>query len=132
MDILKTKLGPWAPQILSLIRILTALLFLEHGTVKLFGWPGPGPATLTPMLYAAAWIEVVGGALLAVGLFTRWCAFIMSGEMAFAYFIGHAPGGFFPIVNRGDAAILYCFIFLYIAAAGGGAWSIDRSVRNTD
>jgi putative oxidoreductase len=122
----------WAPQTLSILRIMTALLFLEHGTVKLFGWPGPGPASLSTMYLVAALIEVVGGALLAVGLFSRLCAFVMSGEMAFAYFIGHAPGGFFPILNRGDAAILYCFIFLYIAVAGGGAWSLDRSVRKTD
>jgi putative oxidoreductase len=127
------RANAWAPQILSILRIIVALLFFEHGTVKLFGWPGPGPAQLSTLLYAAAIIEVVGGALLAVGLFGRLAAFIMSGEMAFAYFISHHMSpSFFPILNRGDAAILYCFVFLYIAAAGGGPWSLDRALRNTD
>ncbi len=125
-------LAPWQPQMLSILRIMAALLFIEHGTQKLFSWPVAGPATLTTLQMVAALIELVGGVLLTAGLFTRLCAFIMSGEMAFAYFIGHAPAGFFPIANRGDAAILYCFVFLYIAVAGGGAWSLDRSMRNTD
>lgn len=127
-----SKYAAWAPQVLSIVRIVTALIFLEHGTVKLFGWPGPGPASLSTMYLAAALIELVGGALLAAGLFTRLVAFICSGEMAFAYFIGHAPQNFFPILNRGDAAILYCFIFLYMAFAGGGAWSLDRIIRRVD
>ncbi|MBI3516330.1 MAG: DoxX family protein [Proteobacteria bacterium] len=131
MDIL-AKLAPWRPQMLSILRIVVALLFLEHGTVKLFGFPGPGPANLTTLLYAAALIELIGGALVTVGLFTRLAAFIMSGEMAFAYFISHAPRNVYPILNAGDGAILYCFIFLYIAVAGAGAWSLDRSMRNAD
>jgi putative oxidoreductase len=125
-------LAPWRPRVLSILRIVVALLFLEHGTVKLLGWPGPGPANLSTLLYCAALIEIIGGALVAVGLFTRLAAFIMSGEMAFAYFMSHAPRNFFPILNAGDGAILYCFIFLYIATAGAGAWSLDRAIRHTD
>lgn len=116
----------YAPHMLSIVRIMVALLFFEHGLSKLFGFPQAVPP---PSLFSLSWfagvIELVGGALLLVGLFSRTSAFIMSGEMAFAYFISHAPRDFFPINNRGDAAILYCFIFLYIAFAGGGAWSLD-------
>ena len=115
-----------APYVLSIVRIVVALLFFEHGLSKMFGFPQPLPP---PALLSLAWfagaIEFVGGGLLAIGLFSRMTAFIMSGEMAVAYFISHAPHDFFPIINRGDAAILYCFIFLYIAFAGGGAWSLD-------
>jgi putative oxidoreductase len=116
----------YTPHVLSILRIVIALLFFEHGLSKLFGFPQPSPS---PALFSLSWfaaaIEFVGGALLAVGLFSRMSAFIMSGEMAFAYFISHAPRDFFPINNRGDAAILYCFIFFYIAFAGGGPWSLD-------
>ncbi len=117
-----------APYVLSIVRIVAALLFFEHGTSRLFGWPSPLPTpALLSMYWFAGAIELVGGALLALGLFTRSVALIMSGEMAFAYFISHAPAGFFPILNRGDAAILY------IAFAGGGPWSVDalmgRKVR---
>lgn len=116
----------YAPQVLSILRIVVALLFLEHGTSRLFGFPSPLP---TPQLFSLYWfagaIEFVGGALLLFGQFTRSAAFIMSGEMAFAYFLSHAPHGFFPILNRGDAAILYCFVFFYIAFAGPGPWSLD-------
>jgi len=116
----------YAPYVLSTVRIVTALLFLEHGTSRLFGWPSPLPTpALLSMYWFAGAIELVGGALLVLGLFTRPAALIMSGEMAFAYFISHAPAGFFPILNRGDGAILFCFIFLYIAFAGGGPWSVD-------
>jgi putative oxidoreductase len=119
----------YAPYVLSIVRIVAALLFFEHGTSRLFGWPSPlpTPAPLSMYWFAGA-IELVGGALLALGLFTRPAALIMSGEMAFAYFISHAPLGFFPILNRGDAAILYCFIFLYIAFAGGGPWNVDALI----
>jgi putative oxidoreductase len=120
----------YAPYVLSIVRIVAALLFFEHGTSRLFGWPSPLPA---PALFSLYWfagaIELVGGALLAPGLFTRPAALIMSGEMAFAYFISHAPSSFFPILNRGDASILYCFIFLYIAFAGGGPWSVDALIE---
>jgi len=116
----------YAPYVLSIVRIVVALLFLEHGLSRLFGFPSPLP---TPALFSMYWfagaIELIGGLLLAAGLFSRVCAFIMSGEMAFAYFLSHAPHGFYPILNRGDGAILYCFIFFYIAFAGAGPWSLD-------
>lgn len=122
------RLTPWAPRILSIFRIMAALLFLEHGTQKLFGFPPPMqamPSPLPPMLLAAGVLEVVGGIMLAAGLFTRWVAFVLSGMMAVAYFMAHAPRGFFPVLNGGDGAILFCFIFLYMACAGGGPWSVD-------
>jgi putative oxidoreductase len=117
----------WEPRILSIVRIVVGLLFLEHGTSKMLGFP---PGTAAPAVFGLIWfsglIELVGGALVAVGLFTRIAAFIVSGEMAFAYFLSHAPHGFFPLLNRGEAAVLYCFIFLYFAVAGGGPWSLDQ------
>lgn len=122
-----TVLATWQPRVLSVLRIVTALLFLQHGLVKIIGFPVAGPATLSPLYMAAAAIEVVGSLLLIVGLFTRLAAFIVSGEMAFAYFIGHFPSGFYPIANRGEGAILFCFIFLYITFAGPGPWSLDAS-----
>ncbi len=120
----------WAPRMLSILRIMVALQFIEHGTQKLFGFPippmgGKGPDAFSMVWYAAV-IEAVGGVLLLVGLFTRPVAFLLAGEMAVAYFMAHAPRGFFPAANGGDAAILFCFVFLYLAAAGGGAWSLDR------
>jgi putative oxidoreductase len=120
----------YAPAVLSTLRIVAALLFLEHGTSRLFAWPSPiqSPEFLSMYWFAGA-IELVGGILLVLGLFTRSAAFIMSGEMAFAYFISHAPNSFFPILNRGDASILYCFVFLYIAFAGPGPWSVDALLR---
>ncbi len=118
----------WTPRLLGVLRIVAALLFLEHGTQKLFGFPASANAggALSTLALAAALIEVIGGAMLAVGFKTRLAAFVCSGEMAFAYFIAHFPRSFFPIQNNGDAAILYCFVFLYIAAAGAGAWSLDE------
>jgi putative oxidoreductase len=121
----------WEPRVLSIVRIMVGLLFIEHGMSKLLGFP-PGPS---PSMFALAWfagvIELVGGALVVLGLFTRIAAFIMSGEMAIGYFLSHAPRGFFPMLNGGDAAVLYCFIFLYFAVAGGGVWSLDRLIRDT-
>jgi len=120
----------WAPRVLSVLRIVVALLFIEHGTVKLFGFPFPGPAALPPMLMAAALIELVGGILVALGVFTQPAALIMSGEMAVAYFMAHAPKGFFPIApagNGGELAIIYCFVFLYFAVAGPGPWALRRA-----
>ena len=122
-----TWLQRWQPQLLAILRIVTGLLLLEHATQKFFAFPVPFPmpGPLPPMLVAAGALELVGGILLTLGLFTRLTAFILAGEMAFAYFIGHFPHGFWPVVNEGEAAILYCFILLYIAAAGPGAWSVD-------
>jgi len=127
-----TLAADWAPRMLSVLRIVAALLFIEHGTQKLFGFPvaAPGgvPAAFT-LIWFAAVLEAVGGLLLALGLFTRPVAFLLSGEMAFAYWMTHAPRAFFPIMNGGDGAILYCFIFLYIAVAGAGAWGLDRALN---
>ncbi len=116
----------WAPRALSLLRIVAGLLFVEHGLAKVFGFPaGPGLFHLPPLFMAAGLIEFVGGTLLVLGLFTRAAAFVMSGEMAIAYFSMDLPRSFLPLANHGEAVILYCFTFLYIAAAGGGAWTVD-------
>jgi putative oxidoreductase len=119
--------SPWRPYALSLLRIMTALLFLEHATMKLFGVP---PAQFSPPLFSlfgvAGLLELVGGLLLVAGLFTRPAAFILAGEMAIAYFMAHAPQSFFPIINQGEAAILFCFVYLYVATAGAGPWSLDH------
>ena len=123
---LTAKLEAWAPRVLSVVRIMVALLFLEHGTQKLLGFPAAqGGQALSMLSGVAGLLELVGGAFLALGLFTRPVAFIVSGEMAVAYFLAHAPRNFFPALNGGDSAILYCFLFLYFVFAGGGAWSID-------
>jgi putative oxidoreductase len=120
----------WEPRMLGILRIMTGLLFLEHGTAKLFDFPHQPDhkafvlMTLVPGIQGL--LELVGGALLTVGLFTRIVAFILAGDMAVAYFMVHAPQNFFPMLNRGDAAILYSFVFLYFFVAGGGAWSLDR------
>jgi len=121
----------WAPRVLSILRIVAALLFFEHGTSKLLGFPPSdhsGPEFLS-LSWIAGVLELVGGALLIVGLFTRPVACILSGEMAFAYWMAHAPKSVFPLLNGGDAAILYCFVFLYLAFAGGGPWSLDALWR---
>jgi putative oxidoreductase len=122
----------FSPPLLSVLRIVTALLLLQHGLMKLVHFPGPQPGEpdpLTPLLLAAAVIEVIGGGLVALGLFTRILAFVLSGEMAAAYFIGHFPRGFWPGLNGGDLAVLFCFVFLYLAAAGAGPWSVDALKR---
>ena len=118
----------WAPRLLSVLRIMTGLLLLQHGTAKLFKVPViPMFANLsvTSLPGIAGVLELVGGVLIILGLFTRSTAFILSGMTAVAYFIAHAPKGFYPILNGGELAALYCFVFLYIAAAGPGPWSID-------
>jgi putative oxidoreductase len=126
------RLGAWSPRVLSLLRIIAGLLFVEHGLMKLIHFPGPQPGVpdpLPPMLMAAALIETVGGGLVAVGLFTRIAAFVASGEMAVAYFMAHAPKSFWPSLNGGDAAILFCFLFFYLVFAGPSPWSFDEAVR---
>ena len=120
----------WAPQLLSILRIVAAFMFMLHGTAKLFAFPeGVGPDGGTVPMMSQAWfagvLEVFGGGLLLLGLFTRPVAFLLSGEMAVAYFQAHAPNSFWPTVNRGEAAALYCFLWLYISAAGPGPWSLD-------
>lgn len=124
------KLSRFQPQLLGALRIITALLFIEHGTQKLFGFPASQmEGSLPPMLLVAAILEAVGGFLVLIGLFTRPVAFVLSGLMAFAYFMAHAPESIFPVLNGGDAAILFCFIFLYLVAAGPGAFSVDAQRR---
>ncbi|NGM46882.1 DoxX family protein [Rhodobacter sp. SGA-6-6] len=120
-----TFLQPWAPQIRSVLRILAAATFLTHGSMKLFGWPVPMEFPLNTLMTVAGVLEVAGGLLLVIGLFSRPVAFVLSGMMAVAYFMAHAPGGFFPVLNGGEPAMLFCFVFLYIAAAGPGPWSLD-------
>ena len=118
----------WGPRILSILRIITGLLYLTHGLVKLFGFPpdaAPGKVPLGTLFGAAGVIELVGGVLIVIGLFTRPVAFLLSGQMAVAYFMAHAPQGFYPVLNGGELAILFCFVMLYFAAAGGGTWSLD-------
>jgi putative oxidoreductase len=124
-------LARFSPHALAALRIMAGLLFLAHGTVKLFGWPeaeGMGQVPLASVAGIGGIIEFVAGALIALGLFTRIAAFIASGEMAVAYFMFHAPESFYPIVNGGDAAILYCFVFLYLFFAGPGSFSLDRAL----
>jgi putative oxidoreductase len=120
----------WSPRLLSVLRIVAGLLFILHGTSKFFGFPmaGPGgPVPLMSQMGLAGVLEIVGGLLVLVGLFTRPVAFVLSGEMAVAYFMAHAPGGLYPLTNGGEVAVLFCFIFLYLAAAGGGPWSADAA-----
>ena len=121
------SVAEWEPRVLSILRIAVGLMFLEHGLSKLFGFPvvSMHPAVFQ-LLWFASVIESVGSLFLIFGLFTRYAAFIMSGEMAVGYFLSHFPKGFFPMANGGDAAVLYCFIFFYIFVAGGGCWSVDR------
>ena len=123
---ISNTLNSWAPRVLSVVRIVAGLIFLAHGTQKLLGFPA---SDMNPPMFSIFWfaglIELVAGTLITIGLFTRPAAFIASGTMAFAYFIAHAPQNFFPVLNGGDAAILYCFFFLYLVFAGPGSWSID-------
>jgi len=119
----------WGPRALSALRIVVALLFMEHGTAKLLVFPFSDATANVPLMSLiglSGILEGVGGLLLLLGLFTRPVAFVLSGEMAVAYFMVHFPHAFFPMLNGGDAAVLYCFVFLYFVVAGGGCWSIDR------
>jgi putative oxidoreductase len=129
----------WAPRVLSILRIIAGFLLMQHGLQKLFGVlmpPAPtgapqehGTFQLLSLMGVAGILEFGGGLLLLLGLFTRPVAFILSGMLAVAYFMVHAPGGFWPILNRGELAVIYCFVYLYFAVAGGGAWSLDRLLR---
>ena len=127
-------LAKWSPQVLSVLRIITGFLFLWHGAQKLFNFPpsefkGEVPAFIK---YGAGGLEFIGGILILFGLFTRPTAFILSGLMAVAYFMAHGLNAFLPIVNQGELAVLYCFVFFYLFFAGGGAWSLDRLIWKKD
>ena len=130
------QLAKFAPQMLSILRIVSGLIFFEHGLQKYVGFPPYPPGASAPafmtMSGVGGLIELVGGFLLILGLFTRPVAFILSGEMAVAYWWVHGPRNFFPVLNAGDAAILYCFVFLYMFFAGGGPWSVDALWRKAD
>ena len=124
------NLERWTPQALSILRIMTGLLFLERGTQKLLGFP-PSEHAFPPLFSLMGLqgaLELVGGFLILIGLFTRPVAFILAGNMAVAYFMAHAPRGFFPTLNGGQLAILFCFVFLYLAVGGGGQWSVDAQI----
>ncbi|HYJ45418.1 MAG TPA: DoxX family protein [Pyrinomonadaceae bacterium] len=156
MDSLNSFFAQWSPRVLSVLRIVVAFLFIAHGSQKLFGYPSappppqpqpqqsaqpagpppPQPQTapaaapkLPPLMMVAGVLETFGGLLVLLGLFTRPIAFILSGEMAVAYFMQHAPNSFWPLLNKGEAAVLFCFIFLYLAVAGGGLWSLDSLLK---
>jgi putative oxidoreductase len=127
----RSRWSGWAPQLRSLLRIVAALVFVQAGTVKLFGFPmgmppNGGTARFPSQLWIGGFLEVVGGTLLALGLCTRSVAFVLSGMMAVAYFQFHFPRGFWPAVNGGTAAAIYCFVWLYLSAAGPGPWSLDE------
>jgi len=130
---LSQRLDSWTPVMLSVLRIVAGLLFLEHGTMKILGFPlGPANQTLVAagsMFWFAGLLELVGGPLLCMGLFTRPVAFLLSGQMAFAYFLTHARHSPFPAANEGDAAILYCFLFLFFVFSGPGPWSVDARLK---
>ena len=129
MNGLYTTMERFRPYILSIFRIVVGLLFLEHGLSKVFNFPAPSPvASLSGLLILAAFLETVGAVLFILGAYTRIVAFILSGEMALAYFMAHAPRAFYPLVNAGELAVLFCFIFLYFAFAGGGPLSVDRAM----
>lgn len=125
-----SALAAWAPRLLSVLRIVAAFLFIQHGTAKLFGIPHLAffdNLALFSLMGFAGVLEIAGGLLVLVGWFTRPAAFVLSGEMAVAYFMSHAPLGFWPLLNQGESAVLFCFAFLYLAAAGAGPWSVDAA-----
>ena len=131
MNAIYATMERFRPYILSLLRIVVGVLFLQHGLSKVFNFPAPSPVgALSGLLILAAFLETVGAFLFLIGAYTRIVAFIVSGEMAFAYFMAHAPRSFYPIVNDGELAVLFCFIFLYFAFAGGGPLSVDRTILN--
>src|SRR5262252_7386315 len=121
-------LATWSPRVLSILRIIVGLLFLEHGTSKYLSLPVSPLTGVAPMSLSGinGMIELVGGVLIVLGLFTRPVAFLLAGDMAIAYFIAHAPRGFFPLLNGGEMATIHCFVFLSLAVAKGGVWSLDH------
>jgi putative oxidoreductase len=126
-----SRLDAWSPQVLSVLRVITTLLFMEHGLMKLFHFPAPQhglPDPLPAIFVVGGWIEVIGGTFVTLGLFTRPAAFILSGEMAVAYFKFHEPISFWPGINQGADAIYFCFFFFYLVFIGGGAWSLDTVI----
>jgi putative oxidoreductase len=124
-------LGRYAPHLYAILRIIAGLMFAMHGTQKLFGWPGGKEPAGIALMRVAGVVELVGGLLIAIGLFTSIAAFIASGQMAVAYFKAHAPNGFWPVLNQGELAALYCFLFLFMAAYGSGIWSVDGARRGS-
>lgn len=135
MSIFEPAPSPWPQRMLSVLRIVAALVFITFGTMKLFNYPplpaGMPPIPLVSKLGLAGTLETIGGFLMLIGLFTRPLAFILSGEMAVAYFQGHFPHSFWPSINLGTPAILYCFIYLYLVFAGAGPWSVDAMIARS-
>jgi len=132
MENTNTVLSSWESRLLSILRIIAGFMFIQHGANKLFGFLAAEGAVRPPLLSMsgiAGILEFFGGLLIVLGLFTRPVAFILSGQMAVAYFMVHAPSGFWTYQNKGELAVLYCFIFLYLIAAGGGTWSLDQMLR---
>lgn len=119
----------FAPHAFALLRVMAGLMWALHGTRKIFGWPGDGQPAAAMLSVAGGWIEIVGGLLIAAGFLCSWAAFVASGTMAVAYWLRHGTNDFWPIVNRGELAVLYCFLFLWIAAHGAGQWSVDWLLR---
>jgi putative oxidoreductase len=132
MSNLDSFLAGWTPRLLSVLRIIVGFLLMPHGAQKLFGFlatsPMMGPYPVGSLMGVAGVLEFFGGLLFLIGLFTRPVAFILSGFAAVAYFMAHAPGGFWPLQNKGELAVIYCFVFLFFAVAGGGVWSVDRCI----
>ena len=130
---MNTFLTAWSPRVLSILRIIAGFLIFFHGSQKLFNFPSKeGFKAATGLILVAGILEFFGGILLFLGLFTRLTAFILSGLMAVAYFMAHAPGGFLPLINKGELAVIYCFVYFYFVFAGGGAWSLDRLIWKRD
>lgn len=130
---MNTFLSSWSPRVLSILRFIAGFLIFFHGSQKLFNYPPKeGFTAATGLILVAGILEFFGGLLLFLGLFTRIAAFILCGMLAVAYFMVHAPGGFYPILNKGELAVIYCFVYLYFAFAGGGAWSLDRLIWKRD
>jgi putative oxidoreductase len=129
-ETMNRTLSSWSPNTLSLLRIVVGVLFLQHGLVKLFAFPMPfpNPPAFGTLIWYQGWIEIIGGALIILGLLTRLTAFILAGDMAFAYFMGHAGRSFYPIQNGGNLSILYSFVFFYLVFAGPGPWSVDAKI----